>query len=477
MPYSNQEYLHLLPFIIIGGGIVLSIIIELISKKSQEVLPWFSILLFFSTALYSIYTIHNHHILFDGMIQAGGKAAIFNFIFNFAALLIVMSSIGYLKKYGSYFGEYYILIQSAVLGMMVMASSKDILMIFLGLELMSICFYVLAGINRKKHSANEASLKYFLLGAFATGFIVYGIALIYGVIVTTKIEILIQNFSAHSSNIIFVTGLILFIIGFSFKIAAFPFHMWVPDVYQGSATTVTGIMSTAGKSAAFSVLIIVLTAVYTVNSPNLFSPYFAAIATLSMLFGSIVALSQDNLKRMLAYSSISHAGYMSIGLAASNSYSISGIIFYLAAYTFMNIGAFSIISILEGENDSRTEIHSITGLNSSSPLLAAFMSLFLFALAGIPPLAGFFGKYYVFVGAIKSGFTWLAIVGVLSSVISVYFYLRVVVFMYFKNPTENFNIETSTYSYTAVIISGAMVLLFGLMPDILLNLILSVINL
>jgi len=476
MPFSNQEYLHLLPFIIIGVGIVFSVVIELITKKSREILPWFSILLFFSTALYSIYTIHNKYILFNGMIQVGGKAAIFNFIFNFAALLITMSSIGYLKKYGSYFGEYYILIQSAVLGMMVMAGSKDILMIFLGLELMSICFYVLAGLNRKKHSANEASLKYFLLGAFATGFVVYGIALIYGVTATTKIDILIQNFSAQSSNIIFVTGLILFIIGFSFKIAAFPFHMWVPDVYQGSATTVTGIMSTAGKAAAFSVLIITLTAVYTVNSPNIFSPYFAAIATLSMLFGSIVALTQDNLKRMLAYSSISHAGYMAIGLTASNSYSISGIIFYLAAYTFMNIGAFSIISIIEGENDSRTNIQNITGLNASKPMLAAFMSLFMFALAGIPPLAGFFGKYYVFIGAIKSGFTWLAIIGVFSSVISVYFYLRVVVFMYFKNPTEDINTDTSTFSYSAVIISGAMVLLLGLMPDLLLNLILSVVN-
>jgi NADH-quinone oxidoreductase subunit N len=477
MPASNFEYYQLLPFIIIGLGIVISVVIEITTKKSEEILPWFSMILFFTVAIYSIVYINNHAVLFGGMVEVGGKPAIFNFIFNIGAMLIVMSSIGYLKKYGSYFGEYYILIQSSVLGMMIMAGSKDILMVFLGLELMSICFYVLAGINRKKSSANEASMKYFLLGSFATGFIVYGIALIYGTAGNTNITYITNNFQTLSSNIIFITGFVLFLIGFSFKIAAFPFHMWVPDVYQGSATTVTGLMSTAGKTAAFSVLIIAMAATFTLNAPNVFKPYFSAIAALSMLFGSIVAISQDNLKRMLAYSSIAHAGYMAIGLAASNTASISGIIFYLAAYTFMNIGAFSVISMIEGEGDSRTNIDSFAGLNAKSPVLAAFMSLFMFALAGIPPLAGFFGKYYVFVGAIEGGLTWLAIVGVISSMISVYFYLRVVVYIYFRESIEEFKPEISVYSLTAVMISGALVLIFGIFPDILLNIINSVVNL
>jgi NADH-quinone oxidoreductase subunit N len=253
--------------------------------------------------------------------------------------------------------------------------------------------------------------------------------------------------------------------------------MWVPDVYQGSATTVTGLMSTTGKAAAFSILIIAMTAVFSLNVPNLFAPYFSILAVLSMLFGSIVAISQNNLKRMLAYSSISHAGYMVTGLAASNILSISGIIFYLAAYTFMNIGAFSVISIIEGENDSRNEINSFAGLNSKNPVLAAFMSVFMFALAGIPPLAGFFGKYYVFVGAIDGGFTWLAILGVVSSMISVYFYLRVVVYIYFKDSLEDFEIKTSSLSLTAVVISGTLVLIFGIFPDLLLNIIQKVVNL
>lgn len=477
MPANNTEYIMIMPFILLGIAILISIFVEVFSKKSEEILPWLSILSFFIVALYSLMNLKQHAILFGGMIEVGGKPAIFNFIFNLGAMLVVISSMGYLKKYGTYYGEYYILIQSSVLGMMIMASASDILMIFLGLELMSICFYVLAGINRKKISANEASMKYFLLGAFATGFIVYGIALIYGSTGSTSVLNITSNFSLYTKNIIFITGFALFLIGFSFKIAAVPFHMWVPDVYQGSATTITGLMSTAGKTAAFSVLIIVLSAIFTLKAPNTFKSYFAVISTLSMLLGSIVAISQSNLKRMLAYSSIAHAGYMSLGLAAGNIESVAGIIFYLAAYTFMNIGAFSVISIIEGENDTRIDLDSFAGLNSKSPLLAAFMSLFMFALAGIPPLAGFFGKYYVFVGAIESDLTWLAIVGVLSSIISIYFYLRVVVFMYFKESIHNFNIDITPYGLAAVIISGALVLIFGIVPDMLMNIITSVIKL
>ena len=476
MPQNNYEYFLLMPQIIIGIGIVLSVIIEITSKKSEQILPWFSIAMFLATAVYSILDINRNFVLFGGMIEVGGKPAIFNFIFNIGAALVVLSSIDYLKKYGTYYGEYYILVQSSVLGMMVMSGARDILMIFMGLELMSICFYVLAGINRKKFSANEASMKYFLLGAFATGFIVYGIALIYGTTGSTSIQNLSENFSVYSTNIVFVLGLIIFLIGFSFKIAAVPFHMWVPDVYQGSATTVTGLMSTTGKAAAFSVLIVVLTAVFGSNAHSVTRPYFATISALSMVFGSMVAISQNNLKRMLAYSSIAHAGYMAIGLAAGNAYSIAGIIFYLTAYAFMNIGAFAIISIVEDENDSRVDLNSFAGLHSKSPILAAMMALFMFALAGIPPLAGFFGKYYVFVSAIQSNLTWLAIVGVLSSVISVYFYIRVVVVMYFKDSVEDFKITISSFSLAAVVIAALFVLVFGIVPDTLMNVITSVIH-
>ena len=476
MPQNNQEILAMLPHLVLGVGIVVSLLIEMYSKKSETILPWISIAIFVFAGVHSILNISTQQIIFGGMLEIGGKPAIFSFIFNIGAALVVLNSIDYLKKYDAEFGEYYILIQSAVLGMMVMAGAKDIFMIFIGLELMSVAFYVLAGINKKKSSSNEAALKYFLLGAFATGFIVYGIALIYGASTSTNIEYIVANFGAVSESILFIVGLLLLIIGFSFKIAAFPFHMWVPDVYQGSATTVTGLMSTTGKSAAFSVLIIVLSASLLNNGEAHFTPYFAAIATLSMLYGSLVAIAQNNLKRMLAYSSISHAGYMVIGLAASNAEAVAGIIFYLAAYTFMNIGAFGIISIIEKENDSNTDLDAYAGLGSKSPILAAFMGLFMFALAGIPPMAGFFGKYYVFVAAIESNLTWLAIVGVFTSVISVYFYLRVVVYMYFKDSIKDINLVINKYSLLSVVVSGILVVYFGLSPDSLLNLILSVLN-
>lgn len=478
MPSYNIEYSLLMPHIILAVGIVLSVLIEIFTSRSERILPWFSIIIFLTVAANSVLNASLSHdfVIFGGMIEVGGKPAIFNFIFNFGAALVILASIDYLKKYGTYYGEYYILIQSSVLGMMVMAGAKDILMIFMGLELMSICFYVLAGINRKKVSANEASMKYFLLGSFATGFIVYGIALIYGSTGSTSIQNITENFVSYSSNIIFILGMALFLIGFSFKVAAVPFHMWVPDVYQGSATTVTGLMSTTGKAAAFSVLIIILSAIFSSTANHVFRPYFAVIATLSMLLGSIVAIAQDDIKRMLAYSSIAHAGYMLIGLAAGNNYSVAGIIFYLAAYTFMNIGAFAIISVVEGENDTRTNISSYAGLNSKNPILAASMALFMFALAGIPPLAGFFGKYYVFVSAIESNMTWLAIVGVLASVISVYFYIRIVVIMYFKESTENFHIPVSPFSLTAIVIAALLVIIFGVLPDTLMNVIISVVR-
>ena len=476
MPSNNYEYFLLMPYILLGVGIILSVVIEITNKKSEIILPWFTSLLFLVISFYSVYNINQNFVLFSGMMEVGGRPAIFNFIFNLGAALVTLSSVDYLKKYGTYYGEYYILIQSSVLGMMVMASAHDILMVFMGLELMSICFYVLAGINRKKLSANEASMKYFLLGAFATGFIVYGIALIYGATGSTSIQNILENFVTYSTNILFILGLLLFFVGFSFKIAAVPFHMWVPDVYQGSASTVTGLMSTTGKTAAFSVFLIMLGSVINNNAPHVFRMYFAVIATLSMLVGSIIAISQNNLKRMLAYSSISHAGYMAIGLAAGNKYSMAGIMFYLAAYAFMNIGAFSVISVIEGEDDSRTSISSYAGLQNKSPFLAAMMSLFMFALAGIPPLAGFYGKYFVFFSAIQSNLTWLAIVGVLSSVISVYFYLRVVVYIYFRNSEEEFVITKSFGSYTAISVSAALVLLFGFFPDLLMNIITSVIK-
>ncbi len=468
-----QEFYNVLPFIILGAGILISVTIEMYSGKSKTILPWFSVLLFMSVAFYSLWTVSSVSVVLQNMLVTGGNANIFHFIFNFGAALVTLLSVDYIRKYGTNYGEFYILLQSSVLGMMLMAAAKDLFTIFLGLEVMSIAFYVLAGINRKRLTANEASLKYFMLGAFATGFIVYGIALIYGSVHTTSLEVLTSRFGELTGDVLFVAGMLLFLVGFSFKIAAFPFHMWVPDVYQGSSTTVAALFSTGGKAAAFSAIIATFVAIYSNLADNVFAPYLAVIAVLSMLFGSIVAIAQDDIKRMLAYSSISHAGYMTIGLAAGTAEGIAGIIFYLAAYTFMNLGAFGIVSLIEGENETNLNINSYSGLASKKPMLAALLSIFMFSLAGIPPFAGFFGKYYVFIAAVKAEMTWLAIVGVVSSVISVYFYLRIVVLMYFREANSELSLQESSPGLLAVIISVLLVIIMGILPGSVIELITS----
>lgn len=461
----------MLPLIIIGAGIVISVFIEMYYSKSETILPWFSALLFVSTAAISLWFVNRTGIIFQDMLATGGIVNIFYLIFNAGAAVVSILSADYIKKYDANYGEYYILVQSSVLGMMILAGAKDLFMIFLGLELMSIPFYVLAGVNRRRAAGNEASLKYFLLGAFATGILVYGIALIYGSAQSTSIQVITDNFSNLTGNILFLIGVLFFLIGFSFKIAAFPFHAWVPDVYQGAPTTVAGLFSTGGKAAAFAAIVVTLSALFSGTPDRIFAPYLAVISVFSMLFGSIVALSQNNIKRMLAYSSISHAGYILIGLTSGSIAGVAGVVFYLTVYTFMNLAAFGIIAIIEGENETNLEINSYSGLSSRKPMLAAMLAITLFSLAGIPPLAGFFAKYYIFIAAIKSGYTWLAIVGVISSVISVYFYLRVVVVMYFKEPEESVNIFASRTGIFGVIISVIVIILFGVIPGSLLNLI------
>ncbi len=470
---SIQEFYNIIPIIILGAGILVSLCFEMYSKKSQVILPWISIIIFLASGFYALLTVNSVSIVMQNMLATGGVVNIFYFIFTFGAAVVSLLSIDYLKKYGSYFGEFFLLLQTSVLGMMLMAGAKDLFVIFLGLEIMSVSFYALAGLNRHRQKANEASLKYFLLGAFATGFIVYGIALIYGSAHTTSIDIIASRFPLLKSDLLFDGGVLLFLIGFSFKIAAFPFHMWVPDVYEGASSTVAGLFSTGGKAAAFSAIIVTLGVIFTSTAHNVFEPYLAVIAVFSMFFGSIVAIAQTNIKRMLAYSSIAHAGYMIIGLAAGNYLGLSGIVFYLAAYTFMNLGAFGIVALIEGREEANLELKSYSGLANRNPLLAALLAIFMFSLAGIPPFAGFFGKYYIFIAAIKAHLTWLAIAGVLASVISVYFYLRVVVLMYFKEPETEFTVERSNTGVLAVVISVLLVIIIGIAPGSLIGLITS----
>jgi len=333
---------------------------------------------------------------------------------------------------------------------------------------MSVCLYVLAGFIRTKDRANEAGLKYFLLGAFSTGFLLYGIALIYGASGTTNL-LMIQNlFAIVSNNLLFVIGAGLLIIGVAFKVAAVPFHMWAPDVYEGAPTPVTAFMSTGVKAAAFAAFITVFIRTFDFLGGRV-NELIALLAAASMILGNIVAIAQTNIKRMLAYSSIAHAGYMLTGIATGTLDGQVGVMFYLVAYTMMNFGAFAIISFVEREDDTHLSLNDYLGFSKQQPLLAFLLTVFLFALAGVPPFAGFFGKYYVFVAAVKSHMTWLAIIGVLASLVSAYYYLRVVVMMYFREGQADVVSQPSRASVAVVVVCAVVVFLLGLFPTVIIQ--------
>jgi NADH-quinone oxidoreductase subunit N len=407
---------------------------------------------------------------FNGMLLHGGYANFFGALFCFVSFFTVILSRNYFERQKYHRGELYILLLFATIGMMLIASANDLIIVFLGIELMSVCLYVLAGFIRIKERANEAALKYFLLGAFATGFLLYGIALIYGAVGTTNLTMIRNVFAVVSTNILFVIGAGFLLIGIAFKAAAVPFHMWAPDVYEGAPTPVTAFMSTGAKAAAFAAFIILFIRTFDFIGGQV-NELLAVLAAASMILGNIVAIAQTNVKRMLAYSSIAHAGYMLAGIATGTLDGQVGVMFYLAAYAAMNLGAFALIGLVEHEGDKNLSLDDYAGLSYSQPLLAVLMAIFMFALAGVPPFAGFFGKYYVFFAAIKARMVWLAIIGVLTSLVSAYYYLRIVVLMYFREGRANVEIPPSRIVLTMIVVSALLVLLLGLFPSIMLNVI------
>ena len=409
---------------------------------------------------------------FNGMLNAGGYGSYFTIIFVLAAILTFLLSRSYLERMGNSKGEYYILIVFATVGMMLMASANDLIIVFLGIELMSICLYILVGFFRVKDRSNESSIKYFLLGAFATGFLLYGIALVYGTSGSTNLTVIARSFPTVSSNTMFIIGVALMVVAFSFKVAAVPFHMWAPDVYEGAPTPVTGFMATGAKAAAFAVFVVVFDRTLGFSGGKL-NLVIAMIAAASMILGNVLAIAQTNVKRMLAYSSIAHAGYMLSGVAAANTEGQSGVLFYLIAYLFMNLGAFGIVGIMEGEDEKNLSIDDYAGLSTQRPVLAMLMAVFMFSLAGVPPFGGFFGKYYVFLAAVKANMTWLAVVGVLTSLVSAYYYLRLVVLMYFRDGKADVPMKPSFAAMVAVCVSALLILQLGLYPSAVVQLVQS----
>ncbi len=426
-----SEFSALLPLVIIIATGLIAICIDAFAARSLTLQWWISLIGFAVAGVAGWISIPIAGQAFGGMLNTGGAAGYWSTVFCVAGFLATALSRGYLERQAMAHGEYYTLLLFGTAGMILMGAAGDLIIFFLGLELMSLCFYILAGFARAKTVSNEAALKYFLLGAFATGFLLYGIALVYGSTGTTQIRLIHESVASHSTDAIFSIGLALLVVGLAFKVAAVPFHMWVPDVYEGAPTTVSAYMSTGGKAAAFSVFLLIF-------SPSLvlvmhpLRDILAAVSALSMIVGNILAISQTSIKRMLAYSSIAHAGYILSGIVGANGTGSDGVLFYLFAYTLMNCGAFGVLALEETEHGEHLTFDEYRGFGAKKPVTAFLMSLFMFSLAGVPPFAGFFGKYYVFAGAVQGGYTWLAILGVLMSVVSAYYYLRLVVVMYFS---------------------------------------------
>ncbi|HAA73949.1 TPA: NADH-quinone oxidoreductase subunit N [Candidatus Latescibacteria bacterium] len=404
---------------------------------------------------------------FGGMMFLDNYALFFNLVFLIGTGLTIFVSSGYIEREGIAKSEYYLLILAATLGMMLMAAGADLVVIFLGLELMSISLYILVGFMRRKQDSNEASMKYLLLGAFATGFLLYGIALIYGATGTTnlrEIELALTQ-GRVSGMITLLSGVALLLVGMAFKVGAVPFHMWVPDVYEGAPSSITAFMSAGPKAAAFAGFFrIAFVALKPIASE--WSGAIWVLAALTMTIGNLGALSQRNIKRMLAYSSVAHAGYVLVALAAGNEKGIAGGLFYLFAYTFMNIGAFAVLIALSKKGEENLDISGYAGVGFRHPALGLAMTLFMISLAGLPPTAGFFGKFYIFSGAVEAGLISLAIIGVLNSLVSVYFYLGVVVSMYMRPAVgEAQDLSLSPFARAALVVTSIATLYIGLAPS------------
>ena len=408
--------------------------------------------------------------LFGGMLKLNQYSVFFDILYLLIGLLTLIFSQGYLMKKGTEFrGEYPALILFSVIGMMLMTRANDLVILFLGLELLSLSLYVLVGFLRDNLLRNEAGLKYLLLGAFATGFFLFGAALTYGATGTTNYNEIASAVSSGTilSHLYLSLGIGLLLVGFAFKVALVPFHMWSPDVYQGAPTPITGFLCTAPKAAGFGALI----KLFIIAFPGVYPQWqniFWILAALTMSVGNISALMQSNVKRMLAFSSISHAGYLVLGVLVLDSVGLSAVLFYLVIYSVMNLGSFAIISAIEKE-ESGLGYEDYRGLATKHPWLAAAMTLFMISLAGFPPTAGFIAKYGLFSAAVANGYIWLVVIAVINTLVSVYYYIRLIVNMYMEEEGKALYPFDTMPARMLIGILAIFVIIFGVAPGYLLE--------
>jgi NADH-quinone oxidoreductase subunit N len=450
---------------VITTGLAVLMLDFLVGRKYKALLGWFSLAGVAVSAVMTIKLMGITGSFFGGTFLLDPFAVYFKLAFYVVCGLGILVSIKYLDIEDIHRGEYYALMLFATSGMMLMASAGDLITLYLGLELMALSVYILAGFMRRDGRSNEAGIKYLLLGSFSSGIMLYGMSLLYGISGTTNLGgILAFLRGADLANPALFLAVVMLVVSFGFKVAAVPFHMWVPDVYEGAPTSVTAFMSAGPKVAGFAVLL----RMFAITLGPLHqhtSVILAGIAVLTMAFGNIMAISQTNIKRMLAYSSIAHAGYALVGLAAGGAEGAASVMLYVLIYSVMNMGAFGVVIMLRKSGVRGEDIADFAGLGKTNKTAALLMLIFLFSLTGIPPMAGFIGKFYIFKSAVQAGMVWLAIVGVLFSAISAYFYLRVIMLMYMYEPKEEFSLVQSPSLALALAISVTAVIVIGVYPS------------
>ncbi|HZT76476.1 MAG TPA: NADH-quinone oxidoreductase subunit N [Vicinamibacterales bacterium] len=466
---STSDFYYILPELVLTGGALLLLIVDVLLPRAQTrgtALAWVTLAIIGAT-LVSLAPFESTHVeVAHGLLAVDRFALFFKILFLVSAGITVLMSVKYLSVEGASPGEYYFLVLCATLGMMIVAGGIDLITIFIGLETMTVSFYILAGFIKPSQRSNEAAVKYFLLGAFSVGILLYGMSLLYGLSGTTNLRVMATAFVGQERDPRLILAVILVVAGVGFKIAAVPFHMWAPDVYEGAPTPITAFLSVGSKAASFAMLL----RIFVEGLPAMSADWrllFYVLSIVTMTVGNVAALTQSNLKRMLAYSSIAHAGYVLIGVVAGTARGITATLIYLLIYSFMQLGAFAVIVLLRRRDEIGDELKDFSGLAFRNPFAAFAMLLFMLSLGGIPPTAGFMGKFWLFSAAIDAGYYWLAVIGVLNSAISLYYYIRVVVFMYLKKETIGSEPRMTPTLALALAVAVVATLVLGVYPRLL----------
>jgi NADH-quinone oxidoreductase subunit N len=470
---TSVDFLRFLPEIILSVMAILIMVLEAAAKPedSRKQFPVLSIAALLAGITAAILHLNSQGESFGRLLISDYFGTFFRILVMAAAAVVVLASSDYLRKAKQTGGEFHSLLLFAVVGQCLMAASNDLIMIFIGLEISSIASYVLAGYFRDDHRASESALKYFLLGSFATAFLLYGVAWIYGITGSTALpEVRDRLASGQFKDPVWIgAAAALLFVGFAFKVSAAPFQVWAPDVYQGAPAPISAFLTAGPKAAAFAILFRTFHTAFTPLADQWQVPV-AVCALLTMIIGNFAALRQHNVKRMLAYSSIAHAGYVMAALASVNQNGVTAAMFYLAAYICMNLGAFIVVTHVVREAERYTNTEDFAGLASKQPMVAAGLTVFMLSLIGVPLTGGFFGKFYIFTSTVDAGLIWLTVLGLLSSAVASYYYLKLVVMMYMREPGASVNSlpAPSTGITLGITVTALATLILGVFPNALL---------